>query len=171
MSGACPGPGSGAGGWRGDRSGPALTQPRELDAVSVGEARALRGPAKEGATDAAAGTEIPSRPGPAEALLPFSPGDSRDSLRSLPAKGAGPSAATGCPRNPLPETRPESVPAILSTPRGPRRDSPAQLLPSAGRDHPGRSGLRREDGALERRGCSSELQAALAFVVLPDTSF
>lgn len=107
MSGACPGPGSGAGGWRGDRSGPALTQPRELDAVSVGEARALRGPAKEGATDAAAGTEIPSRPGPAEALLPFSPGDSRDSLRSLPAKGAGPSAATGCPRNPLPETRPE----------------------------------------------------------------
>ncbi|KAG5206647.1 hypothetical protein JEQ12_018220, partial [Ovis aries] len=42
MSGACPGPGSGAGGWRGDRSGPALTQPRELDAVSVGEARALR---------------------------------------------------------------------------------------------------------------------------------
>lgn len=107
MSGARPCRGSGAGGWPGDRSGPALTRPRERDAVSVGEARALRGAAKEGATDAATGTQIPSRPGPAEARLPFSP-DSRDSLRSpSPAKGAGPSAATGCPRNPLPETRPE----------------------------------------------------------------
>ena len=65
----------------------------------------------------------------------------------------------------------KSVPASLSTPRGPRRDSPAQLLPSAGRDHPGRSGLRREDGALVRQGCSAELQAALAFLVLPDSSF
>lgn len=83
-----------------------LTLPRERDAVSVGEARAPRGPAKEGATDAAAGTQIPSRPGPAEARLPFSPGDSRDSLRSpSSAKGARPSAATGCPRNPLPVRR------------------------------------------------------------------
>lgn len=116
-------------------------------------------------------------------LPPLSSRQGRRALRSyrVPAQPTSRNAARGAP---WPQGRErvvmseflalllkKSVPAILSTPRGPRRDSPAQLLPSAGRDHPGRSGLRREDGALERRGCSAELQAALAFVVLPDTSF
>lgn len=57
----------------------------------------------------------------------------------------------------------KSVPASLSTPRGPRRDSPAQLLPSAGLDHPGRSGLRREDGALGKTGLLRGVASCVGF--------
>ena len=65
----------------------------------------------------------------------------------------------------------KSVPASLSTPRGPRRDSPAQLLPSAAWTIPGGLGCAGRMGPWGRQGCSAELQAALAFLVLPDPSF
>lgn len=192
MSGARPGPGSGAGG--------RLAKGPERPGAYSGRGVGGRSPGPEGSGQGRGNRRCSWRRDPLPPRTRGSPApllsrglaglpplsfsrQGRRALRScrVPAQPTSRNAARGAPwpqgrgrvvmSEFLPPLLKKSVPASLSTPRGPRRDSPAQLLPSAGRDHPGRSGLRREDGALGRRGCSAELQAALAFLVLPDPSF